>query len=220
MPLGVPLMMFNRCLSQQILRPLLLLLGLLGAIACSRGVPEAARRPGKSDKEIQPMAKQEVAVLAGGCFWGMQDILRKIPGVVETQVGYAGGNSQRPTYEDVKGGDTGHAESVRVVFDPDKLAYADLLEKWFFRMHDPTTKNRQGNDVGTQYRSVIFVHSPEQRKTAEQVMQRVEQSGKWKKPLTTEVLDARTFTPAEDYHQDYLQKNPGGYTCHWLRDWT
>ena len=162
-------------------------------------------------------AKLETAILAGGCFWGMEDILRKIPGVVSTDVGYAGGNTFRPSYEDVKTGDTGHAESVRILFDPARLSYADLLEKWFFRMHDPTTANRQGNDVGTQYRSAIFATSPAQRQVAQQVKDRVQRSGKWKRPVVTEIADAGPFTRAEDYHQDYLQKNPGGYTCHYLR---
>jgi peptide methionine sulfoxide reductase msrA/msrB len=160
----------------------------------------------------------ETAILAGGCFWGMEDILRKIPGVLETEVGYTGGTTPNPTYEQVKTGRTGHAEAVRVVFDPKQLSYAELLEKWFFRMHDPTTKNRQGNDIGTQYRSAIFVTTPEQRKIAEEVKQRVDRSGKWKNPIVTEIVDAGPFTPAEDYHQDYLVKHPGGYTCHWLRD--
>ena len=162
--------------------------------------------------------KVETAVLAGGCFWGMEDLLRKIPGVIETEVGYAGGSTKSPTYEDVKGGDTGHAESVRVTFDPAKLSYAELLEKWYFRMHDPTTKNRQGNDTGTQYRSAIFVTSPAQRKVAEEVKARVSKSGKWQSPVVTEIVDAGPFTPAETYHQDYLVRNPNGYTCHYLRD--
>lgn len=160
----------------------------------------------------------ETAILAGGCFWGMEDLIRKIPGVVETDVGYAGGTLKSPTYDDVKKGSTGHAESVRVVFDPAKLSYAELLEKWYFRMHDPTTKNRQGNDVGTQYRSAIFVTSPAQRKVAEEVKARVDKSGKWKSPVVTEISEAGPFTPAEGYHQDYLVKNPGGYTCHFMRD--
>jgi peptide methionine sulfoxide reductase msrA/msrB len=163
-------------------------------------------------------ATLEVALLAGGCFWGMEDILRKIPGVLETQAGYTGGTSARPTYEDVHTGRTGHAEAVRVTFDPSKLSYGDLLENWFFRMHDPTTKNRQGNDIGTQYRSAIFVTSPEQRKVAEAVKARVAASGKWKAPIVTEIADAGPFTRAEEYHQKYLAKNPGGYTCHYLRD--
>src|SRR5690606_7317315 len=118
----------------------------------------------------------------------------------------------------VKTGRTGHAESVRIVFDPKRLSYAELIEKWFFRMHDPTTKNRQGNDIGTQYRSAIFFTSPEQEKTAHAVIEKVNASGVWKAPIVTEVVPSGPFTPAEDYHQDYLEKNPGGYTCHFLRD--
>jgi peptide methionine sulfoxide reductase msrA/msrB len=161
--------------------------------------------------------EQEVAILAGGCFWGMEDIIRKIPGVIETEVGYAGGDTSGPRYEDVKTGRTGHAESVQVVFDPKKLSYEDLLG-WFFRMHDPTTRNRQGNDVGTQYRSTIMVFNDEQRRVAEKVKDRVNKSGKWKSPVVTEIISAGKFYPAEGYHQDYLEKNPGGYTCHWLRE--
>jgi peptide methionine sulfoxide reductase msrA/msrB len=107
---------------------------------------------------------------------------------------------------------------VRVVFDPSKLSYADLLEKWFFRMHDPTTANQQGNDIGTQYRSAIFVTSPEQRRVAEEVKARAGKSGRWKSPIVTEIVDAGPFTRAEEYHQKYLVNNPGGYTCHYLRD--
>ena len=163
-------------------------------------------------------ATLETAILAGGCFWGMEELLRNIPGVLETEVGYTGGETKSPTYEHVKSGRTGHAESVRIVFDPAKLSYGDLLEKWFFKMHDPTTTNRQGNDVGTQYRSAIFVTSEAQRKTAEEVKARVEKSGKWKGKIVTQIVSASAFTPAEGYHQDYLVKNPGGYTCHWMRD--
>ncbi|HKO95154.1 MAG TPA: bifunctional methionine sulfoxide reductase B/A protein [Polyangiaceae bacterium] len=163
-------------------------------------------------------ATLETAILAGGCFWGMEDILRKIPGVLETEAGYVGGTLPHPTYEDVHHGTTGHAEAVRVVFDPSKLAYSDLLEHWFFRMHDPTTKNRQGNDIGTQYRSAIFFTSPEQQKTAEAIKLRVDKSGKWSQPIVTEITPAGTFTRAEEYHQRYLVKNPGGYTCHYLRE--
>jgi len=163
-------------------------------------------------------ATLETAILAGGCFWGMEEILRSIPGVLETEVGYTGGPTPNPTYEDVHTGRTGHAESVRIVFDPSKLSYADLLEHWFFRMHDPTTKNRQGNDVGSQYRSAIFVTSENQRKIATSIKEKVDASGKWHAPITTQIVDAGTFTPAEDYHQKYLEKHPGGYTCHFLRD--
>jgi peptide methionine sulfoxide reductase msrA/msrB len=162
-------------------------------------------------------ATLETALLAGGCFWGMEEILRAVPGVLETEVGYTGGTTEHPTYEEVKTGRTGHAEAIRIVFDPQRITYAELLERWFFRMHDPTTLNRQGNDVGTQYRSAIFATTPEQHRIAEEVKARVAASGKWRRPIVTEVVDAGPFTPAEDYHQDYLQQNPGGYTCHYLR---
>lgn len=160
----------------------------------------------------------ETAVLAGGCFWGMEEILRKVPGVLETEVGYAGGATANPTYNDVKTGRTGHAESIRIVFDPKTISYAELLERWFFRMHDPTTENRQGNDVGTQYRSAIFATTPEQKRVAEEVKRKVDASGKWKRPIVTQIVDAGPFTRAEDYHQKYLVEHPGGYTCHFMRD--
>jgi peptide methionine sulfoxide reductase msrA/msrB len=148
----------------------------------------------------------------------MEEIIRKIPGVLETDVGYTGGTTAKPTYEDVHTGRTGHAEALRITFDPTKVSYEELLEKWFFRMHNPTTKNQQGNDMGSQYRSAIFFTSPAQRETAERVKKRVEASGKWRAPIVTEIAPASTFTLAEDYHQKYLQKHPGGYTCHYLRD--
>lgn len=160
---------------------------------------------------------REVAILAGGCFWGMEEILRAIPGVLTTEVGYTGGRAG-VTYEDMHDDRTGNAEAVRIVFDPSVLSYETLLRDWFFRMHDPTTPNRQGNDVGPQYRSAIFVTSPQQRSVAEQVKAKLGASGAWGQPIVTEVLEEKPFTLAEDYHQDYLQKNPGGYTCHYLRD--
>ncbi len=163
-------------------------------------------------------ATLEEAVLAGGCFWGMEDIVRKIPGVIDTEVGYAGGHTPNPTYPEVKTGRTGHAESLKIVFDPKKVSFAELLEKWFFKMHDPTTKNRQGNDIGSQYRSAIFYNSEEQRRVAEEVKAKVDKAGKWGAPIVTEIVAAGPFTPAEGYHQDYLEKNPGGYTCHFMRD--
>lgn len=161
--------------------------------------------------------KTEIALLAGGCFWGMEDILRKVPGVVTTTVGYSGGGTNPATYKEVSKGTTGHAESIEVEFDPHLLSYEDLLKKWFFRMHDPTTKNQQGNDRGSQYRSAIFYHSLEQKDTALDVIQELNDSGFWRAPLVTEVVPAGPFYSAEDYHQDYLAKNPGGYTCHYLR---
>ena len=168
--------------------------------------------------EDADVGKTEVAILAGGCFWGMEDVLRKIPGVVETEVGYTGGWLENPRYEDTHHGRSGHAEAVKVTFDPARIGYEELLENWFFRMHDPTTLNRQGNDVGTQYRSAIFYASDSQRETAERVKARVAASGKWEKPIVTEIVAASTWYPAEGYHQDYLVKNPGGYTCHYLRE--
>ncbi len=167
------------------------------------------------DKREQP-ARRAVATLAGGCFWGVQELIRHLPGVIESRVGYTGGKTDNPDYEHVHTGRTGHAEAVEIVFDPTRLSYEDLL-RTFFRLHDPTTPNRQGNDRGTQYRSAIFVHDPAQREAAERVKADVERAGKWKAPLVTEIVSAGTFYPAEAYHQDYLQKNPGGYTCHYLR---
>lgn len=159
----------------------------------------------------------ETAILAGGCFWGVEDLIRKLPGVIETQVGYTGGETKNPLYTQVKTGTTNHAEAIKIIFDPSILKYSELLE-FFFRMHDPTTPNRQGNDVGTQYRSAIFYKSELQKKVAQEIKDRVEKSGKWKKSIVTEIIPASEFYDAEDYHQDYLKKNPGGYTCHWIRD--
>jgi peptide methionine sulfoxide reductase msrA/msrB len=160
----------------------------------------------------------EVATLAGGCFWGMEEIIRDIPGVVDTDVGYTGGTTESPDYKAVSSHRTGHAESIRVVFDPRKLSYEELL-MYFFRMHDPTTSNRQGNDVGSQYRSAIFYQSERQREVAERVKAEVERAGHWENPIVTQIVPAGPFYPAESYHQDYLVKHPGGYTCHFLRDW-
>src|SRR5881397_4048176 len=160
----------------------------------------------------------EVAVLAGGCFWGVEEILRNVPGVLDTDVGYTGGWLENPTYDDTHDSKSGHAEAIRVRFDPSVLSYEDLLEKWFFKLHDPTTLNRQGNDVGTQYRSAIFPQTPEQKATAERVKARVAELGKWKRPLTTTIEPASTWYSAEAYHQDYLRTHPGGYTCHYMRD--
>lgn len=166
----------------------------------------------------QEAAVRERAVLAGGCFWGMEEIIREIPGVLETDVGYTGGDVPDATYGVVKTGRSGHAEAIEVYFDPAVLSYEELLERWFFRMHDPTTVDRQGNDVGTQYRSAIFYTSDAQRRTAEAVKARVDASGKWPAPIVTQIVEAGPFYAAEGYHQDYLQKNPGGYTCHFMRD--
>jgi len=176
--------------------------------------------PGAGGGAAPAAAKdREVALLAGGCFWGMEEILRKIPGVLDVEAGYTGGWLENPRYQDTHGSKSGHAEAVKVVFDPRQLSYEDLLEKWFFRMHDPTTLNRQGNDVGSQYRSAIFYADEAQRATAEAVKARVQKSGRWKGTIVTEIARASTWYRAEEYHQDYLVKNPGGYTCHFLRPW-
>ena len=166
----------------------------------------------------QPAPGLETSYLAGGCFWGMEEILRKIPGVRETQSGYTGGWLPNPKYDDTHDSKSGHAESVKVVFDPKTLSLEELLEKWFFRMHDPTTLNRQGNDVGSQYRSAIFTFNETQKTTAETVKARVNASGKWRRPVVTEIATASIWYSAEGYHQKYLVKNPGGYTCHFMRD--
>jgi peptide methionine sulfoxide reductase msrA/msrB len=178
---------------------------LLAAPAAPAGVVPAAS------------AEREVAVLAGGCFWGMQDLLRKIPGVLETEVGYTGGWLENPGYHDTHDSASGHAESVRVVFDPRRLGYEQLLERWFFRMHDPTTLDQQGNDRGTQYRSAIFVADERQRAIAEAVKARVQASGTWKGTIVTTIEPASAWYQAEPEHQDYLERNPGGYSCHYLR---
>lgn len=166
---------------------------------------------------IKGSSHRETAIVAGGCFWGMQEIIRKLPGVISSRVGYTGGHVPHPTYEDVCSHTTGHAEAVEIVFDPSVMSYESLLG-FFFRMHDPTTLNRQHNDVGDQYRSAIFYTSEAQRITAEKVKAAVDKSGKWKKPIVTEITKASEFYPAEEYHQDYLEKNPGGYNCHFLRE--
>jgi peptide-methionine (S)-S-oxide reductase len=156
---------------------------------------------------------EERAVLAGGCFWGVQDLIRRQDGILSTRVGYTGGTVPNATYRN----HGGHAEAVEIIFDPARLSYRQLLEI-FFQIHDPSTRNRQGNDVGTQYRSAIFPQTAEQKNTAERVKARVEASGKWKRPITTTLEPASTWYSAEGYHQDYLRKHPGGYTCHFMRD--
>ncbi len=162
-------------------------------------------------------AKQQTAYLAGGCFWGMEELVRLIPGVLETEVGYTGGDTPDARYEQVKTGQTGHAESLKIVFDPQQLSYRHLLFE-FFRMHNPTTRNRQGNDVGTQYRSAIFYLFEEQKKIAEDVIAAVDSSGDWHAKVVTEVVPYREFYRAEEYHQKYLVRHPHGYTCHYVRE--
>jgi peptide-methionine (S)-S-oxide reductase len=157
----------------------------------------------------------EKAILAGGCFWGMQDLFRKLPGVLSTRVGYTGGEVPNATYHN----HGTHAEALEIVFDPEQISYRDLLE-FFFQIHDPTTLNRQGNDIGASYRSAIFALDSEQRRVAEETIADVEESGRWPGKVVTEVTSAGPFWEAEAEHQDYLERYPSGYTCHFVRpDW-
>jgi peptide-methionine (S)-S-oxide reductase len=154
----------------------------------------------------------KIAVLAGGCFWGMEELVRKLPGVIDTEAGYTGGENANPTYEN----HPGHAEALKVVYDPAKTSYDAILD-FFFQIHDPTTLNRQGNDVGESYRSAIFYADDEQKHEAEKFIKIVNDSKRWERPVVTSLEPLTTFYPAEGYHQDYLQNNPGGYTCHFVR---
>lgn len=153
--------------------------------------------------------RQKIAVLAGGCFWGLEDLIRKQPGVINTEVGYTGGKVKNPTYENHEG----HAEAVLIEYDLEITSYCNLLDL-FFRVHDPTTLNRQGNDVGTSYRSAIFYGDEEEKREAEDFIKIVNKSKRWQNPIVTSLERLVKFYPAESYHQDYLQKNLGGYTCH------
>jgi peptide-methionine (S)-S-oxide reductase len=157
----------------------------------------------------------EKAILAGGCFWGMEDLFRKRPGVISTRVGYTGGDIPNATY----GNHDGHAEALEIVFDPARISYREILE-FFFQIHDPTTPNRQGNDVGTSYRSVIFYLGDEQRRVAQQTIAEIDASGRWPGKVVTEVMPAGPFWEAEPEHQNFLERYPNGYTCHFVRpDW-
>lgn len=157
----------------------------------------------------------ERAILAGGCFWGVQDLLRKMDGVVSTRVGYSGGEVPNATYRN----HGNHAEAVEIVFDPSRISYRELLE-FFFQIHDPSTANQQGNNRGASYRSAIYYSTPEQQRVAEDTIADVDASGLWPGKAVTEVEPAGDFWEAEPEHQDYLQRTPGGYTCHYVRpDW-
>ena len=155
---------------------------------------------------------QEVATFGAGCFWGVEAAFRRTPGVVDTAVGYSGGHLEKPTYKDVCTDETGHAEVVQVTFDPQKLSYSQLLDV-FWKIHDPTQLNRQGPDFGKQYRTAIFFHSPEQEEIARKSKQALEASGKFHRPIATEISPAKTFWRAEEYHQRYLEKR-GAESCH------
>jgi peptide-methionine (S)-S-oxide reductase len=156
--------------------------------------------------------RTERAILAGGCFWGMQQLIRRLPGVVSTRAGYSGGDVKNATYRN----HGTHAEAIEIIFDPDKTSFRNLLE-FFFQIHDPTTRNRQGNDVGMSYRSAIFYTDDEQRRLAEDTIADVDASGLWPGRIVTEVVPAGDFWEAEPEHQDYLERYPSGYTCHFVR---
>src|SRR5512132_3736276 len=181
-----------------------------------KGRPAAYLQCRGEDGGLVMTSKLERAVLAGGCFWGMQDLIRKLPGVVNTRVGYTGGDVPNATYRN----HGSHAEAIEITFDPAKITYRRLLE-FFFQIHDPTTLNRQGNDRGTSYRSAIYYTSPEQKRVAEDTIADVDASGLWPGKVVTEVTAAGPFWEAEPEHQDYLQRYPNGYTCHFVRPgWT
>jgi methionine-S-sulfoxide reductase len=158
------------------------------------------------------MAETEKATFAAGCFWGVEAYFRRVGGVINTTAGYSGGGTESPSYEDVCSGRTGHTESVLIEYDPDVVSYERLLHH-FWKIHDPTQRDRQGNDIGSEYRSAIFTHSPEQHEAAERSRATLERSSRYSRPLATEIRPAGEFWPAEEYHQDYLTKHPGGY-CH------
>lgn len=159
---------------------------------------------------------EEIAILAGGCFWGMEDLVRKLPGVIDTHVGYTGGALKNADYKQVKTGATGHAEAIKIRFDSSKTTYRALLE-FFFQIHDPTTKDRQGNDIGSQYRSAIFHLDAAQKAEAEKIIAEIDASKRWPGKVVTQVVPAGEWWDAEEYHQDYLDKYPEGYTCHFIR---
>ena len=198
-----------------------LLLAALGVAACSQAGadgPAVPSVPGKPTPTTAPVTDQQlsnaaVADFAAGCFWGSEGTFRKVPGVIATEVGFEGGHTPHPTYEDVCTDRTGYAETVRVYYDPAKVTYQQLVDV-FFENHDPTTVDRQGPDAGTQYRSVIFYHTPEQQKVAEADKAKRDASGQYVGPIVTEVVPAAGFYRAEEYHQDYFAKQGEDYVCH------
>lgn len=202
------------------MRKFTILSALVTLFACTQSqsaplFPADAPQKGKSMSESTTATDNkhlQTATVAGGCFWGVEELIRQQPGVVKTIVGYTGGDVADATYRNHEG----HAEAVQITFDPQKTSFEKIL-LFFFTMHDPTTVNQQGNDRGSSYRSAIFYHDDEQRQVAERVKARVDKSGAWKRPVVTEIVPAKAFWTAEDYHQDYLRKNPGGYTCHYVR---
>lgn len=161
--------------------------------------------------------KLNYVIVAGGCFWGLEDLLRNLEGVTSTKVGYSGGDFDDPTYADIRTGTTGHAEAVRVEYDEDEISLKEVLH-YFFKIHDPTTKNRQGNDVGTSYRSAVFYRDDAQKEIIYNVIDEVNETGRFENEVVTTVNLEKEFYDAEEYHQNYLQKNPNGYTCHYERN--
>jgi peptide-methionine (S)-S-oxide reductase len=196
--------------------PLALLLACTALAACSgngtpaESAPPPTPAPPTTMPEPRPAATTETATLAAGCFWCIEAVLERVDGVLDVRSGYMGGQVENPSYEQVCTGQTGHAEAVQVTFDPAQLAFADLLD-WFFRAHDPTTRNRQGNDIGTQYRSAIFCHGEAQREAALAAKQKAQ--GLYANPIVTEITAASTFWPADDYHQDFFRRNPTQGYC-------
>lgn len=185
----------------------------LVSLAAGTSAPAAAISP--KSESVQAASNLKTAAFAAGCFWGTEEFFRKIPGVKETRVGYEGG-PRAATYKEVTTGTTGHTETLELKYDPKVVSYEKLLD-FFFKMHDPTTVNQQGNDRGPQYRSAIFTHDAEQAKVAEAFKKKVDASKAWKSPVVTEIKPAMPFFAAEDYHQKYLIKNPGGYDNHYMR---
>lgn len=183
-------------------------LTLASLVACFAACAPQASAPGAAqaaETTKEKTANMETATFGAGCFWGVEAAFRKLPGVINAAVGYCGGNLERPTYKDVCSDKTGHAEVVQIEFDPDKIAYQQLLDA-FFSLHDPTTLNRQGPDFGTQYRSVIFYHTPQQQAAAEAAKANLARSGKFSQPVVTQIVPAVPFWRAEEYHQRYLEK--------------
>jgi len=167
-------------------------------------------------KSMSNQSNHETAILAGGCFWGVEEIFRQQSGVINTEVGYCGGTTSNPTYETVSTGLTGHAEAVKIIFDNQKISYEKIL-KLFFAIHDPTQLNRQQNDIGTQYRSAIFYTNLSQKKVAEDLIKKAQELKIYDDTIRTQILPLTTFYPAEKYHQNYLKNNPHGYNCHYIR---
>lgn len=199
---------------------LFLLLTALSSVAADTKSLKSTKEVGTRKEaltQVTPKTATETATFAAGCFWGVEEYFRKIPGVVKTQVGYSGGTTDNPKYDEMHDGHTQHAESVSIEFNPSKVSYETLLTD-FFKMHDPTTLNRQGNDTGSQYRSAIFYHSESQKTEALKLKEKIEKSGAWKAPLATEIKEAKKFWPAEEEHQNYLVKHPGGYDNHYVRN--